>query len=213
LIFPLVLPHQFPALGFRWIHGATGFSFVLDFGFRRSLFLACAQIWIFSLELLCLTPVRAAEALLLSGAESYGLVAGLICFSSFSRWAVSICCWATARVSCSCLSRTARFTGAISQSGALPCYGLPLADPRMLGTQPPVGLSGQDSFFSFLFDPSTAVVLDFSAQVCFMVGLLHLAQGLAGVKSPVEPLHSPVPSLLVNRARPANCSASDTAST
>jgi hypothetical protein len=98
---------------------------------------------------LCLTPVRAAEALLLSGVESCGPVTGLIRFSSFSRWAGLICCWATARVSCSCLSRSARFTSVVSQSGALSCCGLPSADPRMLGTQPLVGLSGQDSFYLF----------------------------------------------------------------
>jgi hypothetical protein len=80
------------------------------FCFSRSLFLACAQIWIF-LESLCLTPVSATEALLFSGAESCGPVTGLVRLS-FSRWATSICCWAATCVSCSCLSRSARFSGA-----------------------------------------------------------------------------------------------------
>jgi hypothetical protein len=49
--FLLVLPPQFPALGLLAIHSATGlrFSWIL---FRRSLFLACAQIWIFQLPFL-----------------------------------------------------------------------------------------------------------------------------------------------------------------
>jgi hypothetical protein len=47
---------------------------------------------------------------------------------------------------------------------------------------------------------------------CSILLLTH-KQGLAGVKSPMEPLHSPAPSLLMNRGRPTICSASDTAST
>jgi hypothetical protein len=55
--------------------------------------------------------IRATEDLLFSGAESCGPVTSLVRLS-FSRWAASICCWAAARVSCSCLSRSTRFSGA-----------------------------------------------------------------------------------------------------
>jgi hypothetical protein len=84
------------------------FSFFMDFVLAARCF--WAQIWIF-LESLCLTPVSANEALLFSGAESCGPVTGLVRLS-FSRWATSICCWAATCVSCSCLSRSARFSGA-----------------------------------------------------------------------------------------------------
>jgi hypothetical protein len=105
----LVLPPSF-LLSVSWRFTVPLVFVFHGFCFSRSLFLACAQIWIF-LESLCLTPVSATEALLFSGAESCGPVTGLVRLS-FSRWATSICCWAATCVSCSCLSRSARFSGA-----------------------------------------------------------------------------------------------------